>query len=224
MDRIVCVSESVMKSFAKCFPSLEGKMEYCYNFLSFDQILEKSNLPSEIEIPSDRCVLFSASRLAPEKAIPRAIYAIQEVFSSYPELVWYLAGNGPERQKIEEAIAACGLENRIVLLGGLLNPYPMMKRADLVVNVSYHEAAPMVFFESLALGTPVFATRTLSAEEMLSDGENAFLCENSAEGIRNALFSLMEHKENLKKAKAKLESYSANNEKSLQKIKEFLEL
>lgn len=222
MDRVVCVSESLMNEFAKQYPSLSEKTEYCYNFFSCEEIREKAELPSEVEFPSDRFLLFSASRLTPEKAIPRAIGALKDLFLREPDLLWYLAGNGPRYEDVKEEIAAAGLEDRIVLLGDQPNPYPMMKRADLVMNVSHHEAAPMVFFESLALGTPVFATKTSSAEEMLSDGENAFLCENSSEGIASALSDLIEHKEKIEKAKSNLKSYRATNEKSLQKIKDLI--
>lgn len=224
MDRIVCVSESLMNSFAEKHPTLAEKMEYCYNFMSYSKIIEKSLLSPPIEIPADRFALFSASRFTPEKAFPRAIEATKELFFRYPELTWYLAGDGPREEDVKAVISAAGLEDRIVLIGNQPNPYPFMKRADLVLNVSYHEAAPMVFFESLAIGTPVFATKTSSAEEMLFDGENAFLCENSEEGIFTLLSHLLEHKEKIVKAKSNLESYRATNEKSLQKIKDLMEL
>ena len=222
MDRIVCVSKALMHTFSERYPALAPKLDYCYNFLSFEAINEQANLPQSPAYPKDSLALFSACRLNPEKAIPRAIEAMKECFWKHPNLVWYIAGEGPERAKIEEAIAKCGLQNRVVLLGNQKNPYPFIKNADLVLNVSYHEAAPMVFFESLFLGTPVFATRTSSAEEMLCHGENAFLCANSKEGIALEFSNLLEHKEQIKTAKSNLKNTSITNEKSFLKMKELL--
>ena len=81
--------------------------------------------------------------------------------------------------RIQNAIDEAQLSDRILLIGELSNPYPYMRNADLLLNLSYHEAAPMVFLEAHALGVPVFATRTSSADELLRDGETDFICENS---------------------------------------------
>ena len=223
MDKVVCVSESLMKNFAKNNPELSDKMDYCYNFIVYDVLKEKSYEKQKIDYPADKFVCFSACRLTEEKALTRGISALSGVLKEHDEVVWYIAGDGPERNKIESAIKKHGLEQQIILIGNQTNPYPYMRNADLVLNVSYHEAAPMIFMESKALGTPVFATHTSSAMELLSDGENAFVCENSEEGIRERFAWLMNNKECVKNAKLRLENYQANNDESITKIKRWIE-
>ena len=222
MDKIVCVSKSLMESFDKNNPELSGKVDYCYNFMLYDKIMEKSLEKQAQEFPKDCFVCFSACRLSSEKGLVRAINAMAKTFKKYSDVRWYIAGDGPERENVEAAIRNNGLEGRVVLLGNQSNPYPYFKNADLAINVSYHEAAPMVFFESKALGTPVFATETSSARELLNDGEDSFVCPNSSEGIHDKFHYLMSNRNLIMDAKKRLVDFDANNEQSLTKIYELI--
>ena len=78
----------------------------------------------------------------------------------------------------------------------------------------------MIFFESKSLGTPVFATRTLSAEELLSDRIDSFICDNSADGIRDLFNFVIENKELVEDAALRLKSSNASNDASISKIKD----
>lgn len=222
MDCLVCVSRSLKENFAITYPELGRKTDYCYNFIPYDVIREKSRLPQEIAYPNNKFVCCSVCRLSFEKALVRGISALVDIFKAHPEIVWYIAGDGAERKNIENIIKENGLENQIVLIGNQLNPYPYIRNADLTLNVSYHEAAPMAFLESKTLGTPVFATRTSSADELLNNNVDSFICENSQKGIRDAFAELMNHKEWIESATAVLENYSASNEESFAKVGELI--
>lgn len=222
MDKLVCVSRSLMENYGKAHKEFADKMDFCYNFLLYDVIKKKSLLPQEEAYPTDKFICFSACRISPEKALVRSVNALAEIFRTHPDVVWYIAGDGMERMNVQKAINENGLESQIVLIGNQPNPYAYMKNADLVLNVSYHEAAPMVFFESKALGTPAFATRTASAEELLNDKVDAFICDNSSEGIRDAFAWLIRNRQMVQQAKHNLLHFTASNDESLQKIKEYV--
>jgi glycosyltransferase involved in cell wall biosynthesis len=212
-----------MENFSKSYPKLTDKMDYCYNFMLYDLIKEKALDKQAITYPQNKFVCFSACRLDEEKALVRGISALSNVMREHSEIVWYIAGDGPERSNIEKAILSHGLENQIILLGNQSNPYPYMKNADLVLNLSYHEAAPMVFLESKALGTPVFATRTSSVTDLLNDKQDSFICENSEDSIRDQFAWLMNNKHYVESAKLQLTNYHPDNEESLLKIKKMME-
>lgn len=218
MDKIICVSRSLMEHFQKANPTLAAKVDYCYNFMDYDKILAQSEMPQEQPYPANSLICFSACRLVKEKALVRAIHALTPVFQEHSDVFWYIAGSGVEQSAIAQAIAEEALTERIVLLGNQSNPYPYMKHADLVMNVSYHEAAPMVFFEAKALGKPVFATKTSSATELLEDGAGDFLCENTEEGIYARFSELMNHRESIAQAEEKIQNHCMNNQKSLEKV------
>ena len=73
------------------------------------------------------------------------------------------------------------LENIVTMLGEKANPYPYIKKADMLLISSVSEAAPMVIGESAFLGTPILSTRTSSAKEMIEEKGYGWVCENSVE-------------------------------------------
>lgn len=218
LDKIVCVSRSLMERFVSLHPDMQKKADYCYNIVNREKILSMSAEAQAIPFPTDKMVCFSACRLAEEKALVRAIHAMTPVFREHPEVLWYIAGDGPEKENIQNAIQKSGLQERIILLGQQSNPYPYMCNADLLLNLSYHEAAPMVFLEAHALGVPVFATHTSSADELLRDGEADFICENSEEGIRECFALLMADPQQLIRAKGQAKQAAWNFDNSVEKV------
>ena len=82
----------------------------------------------------------------------------------------------------------------------------------------------MVFLESKALGTPVFATRTSSAEELLRDNIDSFICENSEKGICERFTEVVENKHLVETARMQLTNYHASNAEAIAKIMEACEM
>lgn len=218
MDKIVCVSRSTMESFRNANPTLADKVDYCYNFMDYDRIVSQSVLPMEYPYPENGFICFSACRLSREKALVRAVKALAPVFRKHLDIFWYIAGSGEEQTAIKQAVKEETLDGRIVLIGNQSNPYAYMKKSNLVMNVSYHEAAPMVFLEARALKKPVFATKTVSASEFLNDNVDAFLCENTEEGMYGRFADLMEHRAQVCQAEKNMQGMSFCNQESLNKI------
>ena len=49
---------------------------------------------------------------------------------------WYLVGDGSLSEKIINESKELGVQDRVILLGTKLNPYPYLKQADLYVQTS----------------------------------------------------------------------------------------
>ena len=212
MDKIVLVSRSLKEKYDALHPDLRDKTDFCYNVIDRDELLAKSAQPQAIPYPEGRLICFSACRLSEEKALVRSVKVLSPVFKAHGELMWFIAGEGAERESIQSAIDEEQLSDRILLIGQQSNPYPYMRHADLLMNVSYHEASPMVFMEAHVLGVPVFATRTSSADELLRDGETDFICENSQEGIRERFQQLMDQPQQLREAKERAKAAECSYE------------
>lgn len=218
MDKVLCVSRALRDGFSRMYPEMREKADYCYNVVDRESLIAMSSDKQAIPYPEHRLICFSASRLSEEKALVRGVKALSPVFHSHENLMWYIAGEGSDRVRIQNAIDEAQLSDRILLIGELSNPYPYMRNADLLLNLSYHEAAPMVFLEAHALGVPVFATRTSSADELLRDGETDFICENSEEGIREGLARLMDDPQRLSQARRQAEAAQWPYESSVEKL------
>ncbi len=222
-DKIVCVSKSVQEAFNEVNPELAHKTEYCYNFFDYDEILKRSEEQQDTKYPENKFVCFSACRLSRGKAIARGVSAFAQTLREHKDIVWYIAGDGPERKNIEAAIKKEGLEDRIILLGNQINPYPYMKNADLLLLISYFEAAPMVYNEAKILHVPIFSTETSSTREMVMDGMEGFICENSENGLSEVFSEIMNNREKIEKVRENLKRYSASNDDSLAKIEDMLQ-
>ena len=118
----------------------------------------------------ERPVLAFAGRLTAQKDLGRALDAMRELTDAR----LLIAGDGPERARLE---AAAG--ERVEFLGPLPRAavLGLLRAADASILTSAWENFPHGVVESLAVGTPVIATRTGGVAEVVRDGENGLLVE-----------------------------------------------
>ncbi|MAB89596.1 MAG: glycosyltransferase [Planctomycetes bacterium] len=69
-----------------------------------------------------------------------------------------ILGDGPKRQGLVELAARLGVQSDVALPGWVENPYPWMKRANVVALTSRREGLPNVLCEALALDRPAVST------------------------------------------------------------------
>jgi len=88
-----------------------------------------------------------------------------------------IAGGGPERGRLESLIDACGLQDRVTLLGHIarMEMNSWYEQADLVVLTSRSEGIPLVLMEAMARGKIVLAPNITGIPELVSAGETGFL-------------------------------------------------
>lgn len=189
-DRVVCVSQGCRAGFLRKFPSLEKTTVVCENFTDTDRI-DQLLTKGAFSYDTRRLNVITVCRLGPEKGLLRAAEAIRRLKQENCDLLWTVVGEGEERKALETFIHRHGLDGHIRLVGGTDNPYYYMKNADVFLLPSYHEAAPMVFGECQALGLPVITTATASAQELVERRGLGVVCENSTEGLENALRALV---------------------------------
>lgn len=103
--------------------------------------------------PRSSTVVF-AGRLIPLKG---ALLAVRAFHLVGEDATMILAGDGPERRRIEREIHRLGLEERVSLLGWVPRG-ELMRRlafAGALLHPAFHEEAGWIVAESLNLGTPV---------------------------------------------------------------------
>jgi len=90
-----------------------------------------------------------------------------------------IAGEGPERCRLERLIQKYGLDRQITLLGHV--PHEQMEslydRADVVVLTSHSEGLPLVLMEAMARGRIVLAPAITGIPELVIPGKTGFLYE-----------------------------------------------
>lgn len=118
-------------------------------------------------LPSGRPLLLFLGRLAPVKRPHRVLEAAREL----PDAFVAIAGEGPEKERLEAIAKEPGLMDRVRFLGRVDERAKelLLNAADVVVLPSEHEGQPLVLLEALAVGTPIVATRAEWVPPELTD-------------------------------------------------------
>lgn len=122
---------------------------------------------------SDGSVLaLLVASLRPEKRPGDFVAAVRQARRSAPDLVGWVAGDGPERQTLETTTRS---SDGVRLLGHRDDVPRLMQAADIFVLTSDYEAVPMAILEAMAAGLPVVATRVGDIPNVVIDGETGRL-------------------------------------------------
>ena len=133
---------------------------------------------------------------------------------------WEIIGDGPEKDDLKRIIKKLNLDEEVILLGQRDNPYYYIKRAQVFALLSVYEGMPNTIYESLILGTPVLATDVGGISEQIENGINGWLVKNDKDEIAKKICYLIEHQEEIEKAKRNAEKYEYNNESIKDKLLE----
>ena len=121
----------------------------------------------------DGPTLVFAGRLVPQKALAVALEAVKR----NEGVTLLLAGDGPERAKVEAQARDLGLDGRARFLGAQPREFvfELLRAADATLLSSDWESFGLVVAEALAVGTPVLAAAAGGVQEVVEDGRNGLL-------------------------------------------------
>lgn len=114
--------------------------------------------------------------------VMRSIAAMEDESVHY-----FIAGVGPNREKLEDLASTLGLRNRVHFLGYRENIAQLNHAADVFAFPSLREGLGMAALEALASGTPVCGMDTRGIREYVVDGETGYLFNNDIDRCKEAL-------------------------------------
>ena len=107
-----------------------------------------------------------------------------------------IVGEGPERANIQQAAAAMGIGDRLVMPGFLDRPYRYIRHFDLLAVSSVSEQFPIAVVEAMAAGLPVASTPVGDVARMVSAENGIFVTKAFGEvRLRDAIQVLMDSAE-----------------------------
>jgi len=149
-------------------------------------------------------VVLTVARLVPRKGHKIVLQALPTVLRKIPNLKYLIAGEGPEKARLEEIVGELDLGKVVTFLGdvshqkirefyNLCDAFIMVNRLDAEGDV---ESFGMVFTEANAMGKPVIGGRSGGALEAVLEGETGFLVDpDSTKEVAERLLVLLTGKE-----------------------------
>lgn len=229
LDGVAMVSNSCVTNFKKVFPGAVDKVRMIPNILSSKTILKKS----EYEIPDGSLMSRKADlkfvtvcRIDfKHKGLDRAVEAFAAIEREPIKLSyqWYIIGDGDDKPKLEKMIEENQLQNRIVLLGSKMNPFPYEKQCDIFLLPSHYEGKPMAVTEAQILGLVPCVTAYSAAKEQVSHMVDGIVMENDNESIRTTLKQILDGDIDIGRLKRKVAETDYSNVNDMRYVMEILE-
>ena len=114
-------------------------------------------------------------RLSPEKGVDVFLEAFRQLRVRLPGVRAVVAGDGPERARLESLCVDLDLGEAVRFVGYTPTPGDYLTASDLVVLPSRSEGMPNVALEAMALGKPVVATAVGGLRELIEPGVSGLL-------------------------------------------------
>ncbi len=215
-EKLVFVSKDNLVSFEKAYPTIKNEKQVIYNYIDTSKVLEKAKEIPDIEFQKGVTNIVTVARLVEQKGIDRLIEVHKKLIQEGLLHNFYVIGDGPQKDKLQDLIKKEEIEETFKLLGKKENPYPYIKMADYFALLSWYEGYPMVLLEAQILQKRIIITNT-AAKETLQNYKNYTIAPNSQQGILQTLRQIL-----TKQEKEKEEQENYQNEDILKKIQKLM--
>ncbi|MEA2113023.1 MAG: glycosyltransferase [Patescibacteria group bacterium] len=197
------------------WPFVKNKLEFIYNgikpiyFLNKDEaqeFLAKTPLQSKgvrPDISDKKCfrgdkignedlVIGTISELHRNKGLKYAIKGFGKVAKKNDHLKFIIIGEGEDREYLEKKIKKYGLQNKVFLVGNVIDASRYLKAFDIFLLASIKEGLPFVLLEAGLAKLPVIATKVGGIPEIIENGVSGILIEEKEDDdVEEALKKLI---------------------------------
>jgi glycosyltransferase involved in cell wall biosynthesis len=185
VDRVIAVSERQAKPLARLGYRRDRIVTVPNGVFAADvkTTADRDETRASLGLAADEFAVLCVANLRPEKGVDAFAEAVARAriegvrsergrSEGGRRLRGLVAGEGPERQRLERLVA--GLEG-VELLGSRGDVPDLIAACDAFALLSEAEALPMSILEAMALGRPVVTTDVGGAAEAVADGETGIV-------------------------------------------------
>jgi len=205
--KVIAVSNAVAQQLRSQQLVPDEKIALVRNGIDVDrytnayQTFDRAAFLQSKQLPNDCLLVGSIGELRKLKRHDDFIKAAALVAREVPNAHFVIAGvdtsKGEEiRKQLVELVAALNLSDRVHFLGWLEDAEHLLCALDAFVSASETESFGLSIAEAMATGTPVVATRSEGAQEVVYDQITGLLVSiGDVEGMASALVSLLKSEE-----------------------------
>ncbi len=187
-NKIPCITADIIINVSPLMRDrsiLNGRVprEKCYvvqNGISIDNEIKNRNaLRKNIGVRCDDIVAITTGRLHPYKRVGFIIEAIDIFLKGNLKLTrniyFIIAGDGPDREMLEQMIHEKGISSRVWLLGHRDDISDLLAISDFAIHASKGEGFSLSICEYMASGLPVILPDTPSVSQAINDKETGLV-------------------------------------------------
>jgi glycosyltransferase involved in cell wall biosynthesis len=189
-DAVTACSEYLLGKAIQLVPAVQGKGVVTHNGVDL------SRFEAGKAYSHHREYCLACGRLTHKKGFDLLIRAFAVVVQKHPELDLILAGEGEQRQPLEQLVSELGLIGRVIFFGRAApeQVVELLLGCRFVVIPSRAETFGIVALEGMAAGRALVATRVGGLPEILADRDNR-LVEPTVEGLAEGMEELLTSKD-----------------------------
>jgi glycosyltransferase involved in cell wall biosynthesis len=151
-----------------------------------------ADVRTELGIEPGAPVLGVVCELRAQKALEVLFEAAALLLVEFPTLKVLVAGDGPERARLEEGARRLGVADTVLFLGIRRDVPAVLAAVDVAVLSSDYEGSPLSVMEYMAAAKPVVSTRVGGVPELVAEDVHGLLVEpRDPEALAEAVARLL---------------------------------
>lgn len=177
VKKIICVSGAIEKIVRKSVK----KPDRCvtiHSGIDFDLYAESKPegvLRKNFDVPDDFLLIGNIAAIAPHKDYFTFVDTAAKALANGLKARFFIIGDGPEKQKVNDYIVSGGLGDSIFMTGFLENIHKIMNELDIFLISSKTEGLGTSVLDAFASRTPVVATMAGGIPELVEHEKTGLL-------------------------------------------------
>lgn len=145
-------------------------MEQKLEFVSKEKFLERYQIDA-----GDKTIVGIIARLDKVKDHETFIKGAEKVIMERDDVLFLIAGDGNEEERLIELVKEHKLENDIKFLGFVNDPYSFLNTIDINTLTSVSESFPYAILEGALMKKPIVSTSVGGLNKLVEQGKNGYL-------------------------------------------------
>ena len=191
VDGIYTISETCVNALREVFPEYADKVRLMENILSPTLIVRLADEPCVLK--SHQYLFISLGHVCRRKGSDLALHVAGQLWRNKIDFEWWFIGNMSEDCDYLQLAKEENVVDRVKFLGMQSNPYPYLKKADIVVHLSQYEGKSIALDEAKLLCKPIVVANYSTVRDQFTDHLNGSICERNVESATKAITELLEN-------------------------------
>ena len=190
VDAIFTVSDVCVEALHEVFPEYADRIAKVEN-VSAPDIIRRMAVQDVAMPPLSGTVLMTLGHICHREGADLIVDAARRLHDAGVDFTWLMVGAPAEQEYVRQMLAP-PLDTHFRLVGVTANPYPYLRRADIVVHPSRFEGKSIALDEARLMGKAVVVTDFSTVGDQFADGVNATIVPMEGAAVADAIRRLID--------------------------------